>query len=400
MSWIRGWNHTRSWVGSPKPNSWGSSSGSYGRHVGHPGRQEVADRAAQGHRGEDEPGQLAARPHADGGVGHGPALALGRDLGAERSVDERTQVLHGDVLDGHAVGAELHVEGGQRQAEHVAAVLGVVPPPHLRALPLVDAVATRLEAALLVEKGGHRSSLARRRDGPGRGNPGAPPTLGGWRPDSNHSWISSPRERTAPGASSWASPAAWVSARARPRPRVSRLLAEDHGIGDHRGVERRLPLLERRAGRPRPHRPQGLPRELRPRAPSRPSSPPSAPTSTRSSVPVYDHLFYDVLSERAEVVPSPGRDPRGVNVLHFADQLDLGVYVDAAEPDMRRWYVERVLTLRRRGRRGARCLPGPVRRARRRGHGRHRHLGVGDGEPSEPPRGHRAHPGRGPTSCS
>ena len=36
----------------------------------------------------------------------------------------------------------------------------------------------------------------------------------------------------------------------------------------------------------------------------------------------------------------------GVNVLHFADHLDLAVYVDAAEPDMRRWYVARVLALR------------------------------------------------------
>ncbi len=30
----------------------------------------------------------------------------------------------------------------------------------------------------------------------------------------------------------------------------------------------------------------------------------------------------------------------GVNVLHFGSALDLGVYVDAAEPDMRRWFVE------------------------------------------------------------
>ncbi len=36
----------------------------------------------------------------------------------------------------------------------------------------------------------------------------------------------------------------------------------------------------------------------------------------------------------------------GVNVLHFTDRLDLSIYVDAAEADMRRWFVARVLQLR------------------------------------------------------
>jgi type I pantothenate kinase len=63
-------------------------------------------------------------------------------------------------------------------------------------------------------------------------------------------------------------------------------------------------------------------------------------------VPVYDHLFYDVLPEPELVPRTPVVIFEGVNVLHFADHLDLGVYVDAAEPDMRRWYVRRVLALR------------------------------------------------------
>jgi len=89
-------------------------------------------------------------------------------------------------------------------------------------------------------------------------------------------------------------------------------------------------------------------------------------------VPVYDHLVYDVVPGRstevggADVVlveglnvlqdPPPvgdgdqtgdgdgddaaGRDPS------VADQLDLGVYVDAAERDLRAWYRSRVARLR------------------------------------------------------
>lgn len=63
-------------------------------------------------------------------------------------------------------------------------------------------------------------------------------------------------------------------------------------------------------------------------------------------VPVYDHLFYDVLPERRVVERTPVVIVEGVNVLHYADHLDLTLYVDADEPDMRRWYVRRVLALR------------------------------------------------------
>jgi type I pantothenate kinase len=63
-------------------------------------------------------------------------------------------------------------------------------------------------------------------------------------------------------------------------------------------------------------------------------------------VPVYDHLFYDVQPEPVHVRTAPVVIFEGVNVLQFADRLDLGVYVDAPEPVVRRWYVSRVLGLR------------------------------------------------------
>jgi len=64
------------------------------------------------------------------------------------------------------------------------------------------------------------------------------------------------------------------------------------------------------------------------------------------TVPVYDHLFYDVVPDAQAVAAAPVVILEGVNVLHFADDLDLAVYVDADEPDMRRWFVRRVLGLR------------------------------------------------------
>ncbi len=74
-------------------------------------------------------------------------------------------------------------------------------------------------------------------------------------------------------------------------------------------------------------------------------------------VPVYDHVAYDVLPGRSTEVG--GADVvvlEGLNVLQappsggagpsVADQLDLGVYVDATEPDLRAWYRSRVARLR------------------------------------------------------
>lgn len=59
-------------------------------------------------------------------------------------------------------------------------------------------------------------------------------------------------------------------------------------------------------------------------------------------VPEYDHLRYDVGPARREVPVAPVVLFEGVNVLHFADRLDLGVFVEAAEPDMRRWFLARL----------------------------------------------------------
>ena len=64
-------------------------------------------------------------------------------------------------------------------------------------------------------------------------------------------------------------------------------------------------------------------------------------------VPQYSHELYDVGGE----VPLTLRDDamvivEGVNTLGaLADQLELGVYLDAAEEDLERWYVTRFLAL-------------------------------------------------------
>jgi len=63
-------------------------------------------------------------------------------------------------------------------------------------------------------------------------------------------------------------------------------------------------------------------------------------------VPVYSHEIYDVvpgdehgLRDAAVVIVE------GVNALRFVDQLDLAVYIDAPEPVIEDWYVERFLHL-------------------------------------------------------
>lgn len=76
--------------------------------------------------------------------------------------------------------------------------------------------------------------------------------------------------------------------------------------------------------------------------------------------PVYSHLVYDVLAGEAQVVDrpdiliveglnilQPGELPRsGKPVLFASDFLDFSIYVDADEPYIRRWFVERFLKLR------------------------------------------------------
>lgn len=73
--------------------------------------------------------------------------------------------------------------------------------------------------------------------------------------------------------------------------------------------------------------------------------------------PVYDHLTYDVLADAHAVVRQPDvLIVEGLNVLQtgsttddrvfVSDFFDFSLYVDAAEHDVRRWYVERFRTLR------------------------------------------------------
>jgi type I pantothenate kinase len=78
------------------------------------------------------------------------------------------------------------------------------------------------------------------------------------------------------------------------------------------------------------------------------------------SAPVYSHLTYDIVAgERYAVrrpdillleglnVLQPAPTPReGVAALAVSDFIDFSVYVDAANEDIRRWYVERFLRLR------------------------------------------------------
>lgn len=81
----------------------------------------------------------------------------------------------------------------------------------------------------------------------------------------------------------------------------------------------------------------------------------------RVTAPRYDHLTYDILpGERIEVSRPDVLIIEGLNVLQPArvtgdeptalavsDYFDFAIYVDAATDDVRRWYVERFLTLRR-----------------------------------------------------
>jgi type I pantothenate kinase len=79
------------------------------------------------------------------------------------------------------------------------------------------------------------------------------------------------------------------------------------------------------------------------------------------AAPVYDHQAYDIVPDGAQVVDRPdilvleglnvlqaGRHADGTSPEVFlSDYFDFSVYVDAAEPDIQRWYVDRFLALRR-----------------------------------------------------
>jgi type I pantothenate kinase len=77
--------------------------------------------------------------------------------------------------------------------------------------------------------------------------------------------------------------------------------------------------------------------------------------------PVYDHLTYDVLPGRRQVIRQPDiLILEGLGVLHtglaqpvrgpqvfVSDFFDFSIYVDAEERNIRRWFIERFLTFRK-----------------------------------------------------
>lgn len=82
---------------------------------------------------------------------------------------------------------------------------------------------------------------------------------------------------------------------------------------------------------------------------------------THVEAPVYSHLTYDIIPGESQVVESPDVVIiEGINVLQppkvqpgddsdqvsVSDYFDFSIYVDAAEDNILRWYVERFKTLR------------------------------------------------------
>ena len=79
------------------------------------------------------------------------------------------------------------------------------------------------------------------------------------------------------------------------------------------------------------------------------------------AAPVYSHISYDIVPGARQVVDRPDiLVIEGLNVLQadrrangtlpevfLSDFFDFSVYVDAAETDIRQWYVDRFLALRR-----------------------------------------------------
>ena len=72
-------------------------------------------------------------------------------------------------------------------------------------------------------------------------------------------------------------------------------------------------------------------------------------------VPVYSHIQYDVIEGETRVISSPDiLILEGLNVLQaggsgafVSDYFDFSIFVDAEEEDIRSWYVERFLELKR-----------------------------------------------------
>lgn len=88
----------------------------------------------------------------------------------------------------------------------------------------------------------------------------------------------------------------------------------------------------------------------------------SAVKSGRSvlEAPVYSHLYYDVIPGETQVISKPDiLIVEGINVLQVtlskkprrrvfvSDFFDFSIYVDAAEKDIRQWYLDRFKTLQK-----------------------------------------------------
>lgn len=65
-----------------------------------------------------------------------------------------------------------------------------------------------------------------------------------------------------------------------------------------------------------------------------------------ATVPVYDHHLYDISDAVVEVDPVDVVVFEGLHVLGFRRRLDLGIYLDAPEPDLRRWFLHRAFEMR------------------------------------------------------
>ena len=81
----------------------------------------------------------------------------------------------------------------------------------------------------------------------------------------------------------------------------------------------------------------------------------SVKAGQESFVPVYSHAAYDIRPDEVEVIRGPDvLIFEGLNVLQVpvgtsvaaSDFFDFSIYLDAAEADIERWFVERVLRLR------------------------------------------------------
>ena len=80
---------------------------------------------------------------------------------------------------------------------------------------------------------------------------------------------------------------------------------------------------------------------------------------SKNSAPVYSHILYDVIpDEKLEIIDPDILIIEGINILQstiskdknmpskISDFLDFSIYIDAEEPFLRTWYIDRFLSLR------------------------------------------------------